>query len=69
MEDQIAKALKLAKQLKNAESTRGWYLESCLQQTQSIAKGIRAECSCWMDYLSLPGNGKMIKPRESNRQF
>jgi hypothetical protein len=67
LEDQIAKALKLAKKLKDAESTRGQYLESCLQQTWGIAKEIRDECSCLMDYLSLHGMGKMIKPRESNR--
>jgi hypothetical protein len=67
MENQILKALKLANELSNANSTSGQYLGSCLQQAQHIAKAIRTESSCLMDYLSLNGMGKTIKPREANR--
>ena len=67
MEVQILKATKLAKELSHADSASGQHLKSCLQQTQNIAKAIRAESTCLMDYLSLNGMGRIIKPREANR--
>ena len=64
MEVQILKATKLAKELSHADSASGQHLKSCLQQTQNIAKAIRAESTCLMDYLSLNGMGRIIKQTE-----